>query len=148
MYHHIMVPLDGSELAECVFPHVETIAAGCGVSKVTLITGLEPFHLTRSEEVRKEMESFGVSAAENYLSQVMNRLSLGNVTLQAEVIVGPLVESLVDYASGNDVDLIVIATHGRSGIGRWVWGSTADRILRAACAPVLMVRAPGCVPGA
>jgi len=45
------------------------------------------------------------------------------------------------------VDLIVIATHGRSGVSRWVWGSVADRILRSACVPVLMVRAPGCFPG-
>ena len=42
---------------------------------------------------------------------------------------------------------LVIATHGRSGVSRWVWGSVADRILRSACVPVLMVRAPGCVPG-
>lgn len=143
MYQHIMVPLDGSELAECVFPHVESIAAGCGVSRVTLVTVIEPFQLTRSEEERQKMESFGVSAAENYLSQVMNRLSPGKLDLKAEVIVGPAVESLVDYAAANGVDLIVIATHGRSGVGRWVWGSTADRILRAACAPVLMVRAAG-----
>jgi nucleotide-binding universal stress UspA family protein len=45
------------------------------------------------------------------------------------------------------VDLIIIATHGRSGVSRWVWGSVADRILRSSCVPVLMVRAPGCVPG-
>ena len=47
----------------------------------------------------------------------------------------------------NEVDLIAISTHGRSGISRWVWGSVADRVLRSACVPVLMVRAPGCVPG-
>jgi nucleotide-binding universal stress UspA family protein len=41
----------------------------------------------------------------------------------------------------------VIATHGRSGISKWVWGGVADRILRSSCVPVLMVRAPGCVPG-
>jgi nucleotide-binding universal stress UspA family protein len=45
----------------------------------------------------------------------------------------------------NDFDLIIIATHGRSGVSRWVWGSVAERILRSACVPVLMVRAPGCV---
>ena len=42
---------------------------------------------------------------------------------------------------------VIIASHGRSGVSRWMWGSVADRILRAACVPVLMVRAPGCGPG-
>ena len=54
---------------------------------------------------------------------------------------------LADYATKNQVDLIVIATHGRSGVSKWVWGSVADRTLRSACIPVLMVRAPGCVAG-
>jgi nucleotide-binding universal stress UspA family protein len=54
---------------------------------------------------------------------------------------------IADYASKNDVDLIIIATHGRSGVSRWVWGSVADHILRSACVPVLMIRAPGCVAG-
>ena len=54
---------------------------------------------------------------------------------------------IAEYATKNEIDLIVIATHGRSGVSRWVWGSVADRILRSACVPVMMVRAPGCVPG-
>ena len=56
-------------------------------------------------------------------------------------------EDVANYASKTGADLIVIATHGRSGPSRWVWGSIADRILRSSCVPVLMVRAPGCVPG-
>jgi nucleotide-binding universal stress UspA family protein len=62
-------------------------------------------------------------------------------------MVGKVAESIADYATKNGVDLIIIATHGRSGVSRWVWGSVADRVLRSACVPVLMVRAPGCVPG-
>ena len=54
-----------------------------------------------------------------------------------------LTEKLIDYAERNDVDLILIATHGRSGVRRWVRGSIADKVLRAANIPVLMVRAPG-----
>ncbi len=56
------------------------------------------------------------------------------------------VEEIAKAASDLETDLIIMATHGRSGVSRWVWGSVADRILRAACVPVLMVRAPGCVP--
>jgi len=60
---------------------------------------------------------------------------------------GRVVEELANFAEKNQIDLIIIATHGRSGVSRWVWGSVADRILRSSCVPVLMVRAPGCVAG-
>jgi len=50
------------------------------------------------------------------------------------------------YANKNGFELIIIATHGRSGLTRWVLGSVADRVLRSACVPVLMIRAPGCEP--
>jgi len=56
---------------------------------------------------------------------------------------GSVADSLVDFAEAGGIDLIVIATHGRSGVSRWVRGSVADRVLRASRVPVLMVRAPG-----
>ena len=59
------------------------------------------------------------------------------------MIVGRVTESLIDHAHDTGVDLILIATHGRSGITRWVMGSVADKIIRSADIPVLMVRAPG-----
>ncbi len=61
---------------------------------------------------------------------------------------GGVAEGIADYATKNDADLIIMATHGRSGISRWVLGSVADRVLRSSCVPVLMVRAPGCEPRA
>ena len=73
----------------------------------------------------------------------MNRLKHEGVALHPEVIVGRVTESLADYAVKNDVELIIIATHGYSGITRWVRGSVADKILRSANMPVLMIRAPG-----
>jgi len=54
------------------------------------------------------------------------------------------VDALTDFAEKKRVDFIIIATHGRSGVSRWVWGSIADRILRSAKAPVLMVRPIAC----
>jgi nucleotide-binding universal stress UspA family protein len=56
-------------------------------------------------------------------------------------------ESIAEYAEKNSADIILIASHGRSGISRWVMGSVADRILRSARVPVMMIRAPGCLPG-
>jgi nucleotide-binding universal stress UspA family protein len=153
MYQKIMVPLDGSELAECVLPHVETIAKGCQANSVMFVRVVEPVYfptggdIAMSEKDRKEMESGQRSMAEDYMTGLVGRLQYDGVGVQSELIFGRAAESLAEYATKNEVDLIIIATHGRSGISRWVWGSVAERILRSACVPVLMVRAPGCIPG-
>jgi nucleotide-binding universal stress UspA family protein len=73
----------------------------------------------------------------------MNRFQTGTTNLEMEILIGRPADRLADYADNNNVDLILMATHGRSGVSRWVRGSVADRILRAASVPVLMIRAPG-----
>jgi nucleotide-binding universal stress UspA family protein len=151
MYKKILVPLDGSELAECVFPHVESIAKGCNVGSVVFVRALEYMPSSAqaylSGDQVKEMHENAEASAKEYLDQLVSRVKLDGVRVQKQLITGRAAESIAEYATKNEVDLIVIATHGRSGISRWVWGSVADRILRSACVPVLMVRAPGCVPG-
>ena len=143
-----MVPLDGSELAECVLPHVEAFLKGFNIHDVTLVRVVEPEMYFYGEypidaKILAESESARKSSAEDYLNVVVNRLKHEGSTLHAQVIVGRVAESLVDYAEKNDFDLILIATHGRSGVTRWVRGSVADKILRSSKVPVLMVRAPG-----
>ncbi|OGP56337.1 MAG: hypothetical protein A2Y65_10400 [Deltaproteobacteria bacterium RBG_13_52_11] len=161
MYKKIMVPLDGSELAECVLPHVESIAKGCGVPKVIFVRVVEPSFLpiaanvaggaTLTEEeaaaMRKRQDEHNKAEAKKYLGDIIKRSKDSGVTLKAEVIMGKPADSIAEYAEKNGVDLIMIATHGRSGVSRWVFGSVADRVMRSACVPVLMVRAPGCIPG-
>ena len=150
MYRKIMVPLDGSELAECVLPHVESFVKGCGVTDVTLVRIVEPeiarsFHAEApiDPELLANRESTRKAAAQEYLSQVRDRHEYENATFHLVVISGRVAESLAEHAEKNDIDLILIATHGRSGVTRWVRGSVADKILRSASIPVLMVRAPG-----
>ena len=161
MYRKILVPLDGSELAECVFPHVQAIAEGCGAAEVVFVQAVEPVSLpsgtwtdggavfTEADAVRarENIDATSQSEASDYLSQLEKKVELKGVKVGTELLKGKVAESLAEYASRNEVDLIIIATHGRSGISRWVWGSVADRLLRSACVPVLMVRVPGCVPG-
>jgi len=155
MYQKILVPLDGSQLAECVLPHLEAIAKGCQAKNVIFVRVVEPVprpivgeDYTFSAEEWTRMESEQTVIAENYLNQLVSRLNYDWVGVQSEIITGGSVsEGIADYAARNEVDLIIIATHGRSGISRWVWGSVADRVLRSAHVPVLIVRAPGCAPG-
>jgi len=141
-----MVPLDGSELAEGVLPHVETLARGGNVGKVTLVRVVVPLHLYGgiesriSPEERQRLEADSMDIARNYLDQVVKRLTDVGIAAQSEVLYGKVVDKLADYADREKVDLIVIATHGRSGASRWIWGSIANRILRSSGVPVLMVR--------
>ena len=148
MYNKILVPLDGSGLAECVLPHVEAFAKGFKTSAVILVRVVEPEipHSGEhgfSQELYNKRKSDRKSSAKDYLDKIVNRLKDKGAALQAEVLEGRVTESLAQYALDNDVDLILIATHGRSGVTRWVRGSVADKVLRSANVPVLMVRAPG-----
>jgi nucleotide-binding universal stress UspA family protein len=151
-YKKILVPLDGSDLAECVLPHVESITKGCGVEEVVFLRVVEPFHQIcdyegcLSQETINSIDADSKATAESYLSQLIKRVRYDGVSIKPEVITGTPVESIADYAAKNSMDLIAIATHGRSGISRWSWGNVADRILRSSCVPILMVRSPGCVP--
>ncbi len=153
MYKKIMVPLDGSELAECVLPHIETLTKGGGVREVIFVRVAPPFELTPvrgepwfNEEQMARIDAGNKKVAIDYLDQMMSRLDYGKINVKAEVLTGKAAESLADYAVKNAVDLIVIATHGRSGMSRWVMGGVSDRIIRSSCVPVLTVRSPGCEP--
>jgi nucleotide-binding universal stress UspA family protein len=149
MYKKIMVPLDGSELAECVLPHVEAFIEGCHVNHFVFVRVVEPaatFYsgdYPISPEVMQEKETAGEKIARDYLDQLVSRLDYENTELHFEVLIGNVADSLADFADDNDFDLILIATHGRSGVNRWVRGSIADKVLRSSHIPVLMVRAPG-----
>ena len=71
---------------------------------------------------------------------MVKRLRDNGIVAQSEALFGHVIDEIVKYADKNKVDLIVIATHGHSGVGSWVFGSDAERILRSAHVPVLMVR--------
>ena len=148
MYKKIMVPLDGSELAECVLPHVETFINDYNIPNVLIVRVVEPEISYRQEDFKNpnilaEREERRRSAARDYLGRVADRLKKPQTMVDREVLVGRVAESLIDYADKHDLDLILIATHGRSGVTRWVRGSVADKVLRSSTVPVLMVRAPG-----
>ena len=158
MYKKIMVPLDGSQLAECVLPHVQTIVEASGVKAVVFVQvagslSLEPPWRggdTRflGEKEIKELDDRNKASIESYLEKVVSGLDYGKAAIQKEVLIGMPAETLSEYAKKNGVDLIITATHGRAGVSRWVWGSVADRLLHSAEMPVLLVRPDSCPPPA
>jgi len=157
MYNKIMVPLDGSQLAECVLPHVHAITSGCKIATVVFVRVIDPAKLSAilpaqgelgyQEKNRRELQLQRRKTAEDYLKKIVEDTAIENAQIHYEVLEGKAAETLADWAEKNDVDLIVIASHGRSGIGRWMMGSVADRIMHSVCVPVLMIRAPGCESG-
>lgn len=156
MYKKILVPLDGSELAECVLPHVEVIVKGCELPEVIFLQVIEPpvtpysYRYVSEAERQKfvaEDTAEARKAATDYLNRIIESTNYSKLNIQSEIVIGKPAEIIADYAAKKEAGLIVIATHGRSGVSRWAYGSVADRILRSSCIPVLMVRAPGCVAG-
>ena len=184
MYTKILVPLDGSKLAESVLDHVVSIASGCGTAETVLVSVTEPLKVT--SRIAKPPGGFELlnastpvlgqvpassqstvigflpsetsqltgtigkkySQADRYLARIQSRLQKkGLDNVKTQVLCGKPADMIVAYAEKSEVDLIVMASHGRSGLSRWASGSVADRVFRATCVPILMIRAPGCVPG-
>jgi nucleotide-binding universal stress UspA family protein len=154
MYRKVMAPLDGSKLAECVIPHLDMIARGCGVQEIYYLRVVKPFYpiadymgdsVSAVDVV--SINKNALAAAELYLKELTDKTKYPGIDIHWAALEGDEAETIAEYARTNEMDLIIIATHGRSGVSRWVWGSVADRVLRSSCVPVLMIRAPGCVPG-
>ncbi len=151
MYKNILVTLDGSELSECVMPHVQTVIKGCERPAVVLLRAVEPIVIPYGEgftaisfEVIKQAEDEEKEEAADYLKKIAQRVELSGAKVSTVVLYGRAAEVISDYAAKNKIDLIIIATHGRSGVSRWIRGSVADRVLHTASVPILMVQSPGC----
>ena len=155
MYKKILVPLDGSKLAECALPHAEELAKGFGTEKVILVSVTERVQGYRAfEEPSQPLgqqlvpEAFGKQEeqAQKYLGRIAKAMEAKGIKVSTEVLLGDPAGEIVIYAKHPGCDLIVMSSHGRSGISRWTHGSVADKVFRGSPVPVLMVRAPGCAP--
>jgi len=145
MYTKILVPLDGSEFAECVLPYVQWFAKVSNVDEIVFLRVVEPLHMygglesTVLPKERQHLEHDSTELATNYLDQIAGQFKTDKFTVRPVVASGKPGDYIPEYVAKNDVDLIIMATHGFSGIHRWVRGSIADRILHASSAPVFLV---------
>lgn len=148
MYKKILVPLDGSEYSECVLPHAKAVATGCQVPEVALLSVVEPLRQAvrayASSSVVEQAQRDTMASVKEYLDKTGNELGLPGSTVQTVVVEGYPAEEILEYARKNQVDLIMMSTHGRSGVARWAVGSIADRVLRHSAAPVLVASPPAC----
>lgn len=146
MYTKILVPLDGSKMAECTLNHVISIATGCHVPEVVLLRVIEEPILPYIEATQLHTTKEQTEAdAKEYLSGVAETLQKeGIACVNIATARGAAAHDILEYAKGNDIDLIIISTHGLSGANRWVFGSVADRVVRHSSVPVLTVAPAGC----
>jgi nucleotide-binding universal stress UspA family protein len=144
-YNHILVPLDGSELAESALADAFSLAQ-LSQAQITLLQVIPPIEdvLAAGTDypiyIDQQWENERMLALA-YLNNICKRQGCPEVTVHRVVEMGLAAETIIDYAHRQAIDLIVMATHGRSGLQRWVYGSVADKVLRGAEAPVLLVRA-------
>jgi len=152
MYKDILVPLDGSKLAETVLPHVEAMVKAYKPNSVTFLRVVEPLRIPVSEgdgvvsvDESRQVESEQLVETKKYLDGVIGGIHWAGVTVKGEVLppTGNIAGSITQYADNNKTDLIVITTHGRTGMLRWFMGSVAEMVARSANQPVLMVRVHG-----
>ena len=139
----ILVPLDGSDLAERAFEPGKQLAAVLG-AELHLLRVTESAHqLLETSSMRgvfDEIEDNEVHEAEAYLESMDSSVPGGHVVFEVEVAKGTVAEAIINYAAEQQIELIVMSSHGRTGLQRWVYGSVAEKVLRSACCATMIIR--------
>jgi nucleotide-binding universal stress UspA family protein len=141
MYKRVLLPLDGSPLAEQALPHA-IAQARYSKAELILLRVVEPFaqasmlSVADLERIRQQTEDW----SREYLGRIAADVQQQGVLTQTATVEGRPHVAIAEYAESNQVDLIVMSTRGQSGLTRWFMGSVADRVVRGATVPVLLVR--------
>lgn len=143
----VLVPLDGSELAETALPHITALAQKMNLEVVllrvySLLTG---GYVADAEAYTPNLEMFLAEIqgeAKKYLEEKVKQMRRQRVNVSYELLEGDAAGSIIDFGKKIPDSFIGMCTRGRSGIGRWVLGSVTDRVVRHGGDPVLVVRAP------
>jgi nucleotide-binding universal stress UspA family protein len=146
MFKHILVPLDGSELAERAVPCAEQLA-GTGETTLHLVGVVDllvhsvwapvPIYISDDTFARE------LTQMTTYLGGLEAQLTARGMTVRTSTLTGSVAPILLDYERDEGIDLVVMCTHGRSGPARFALGSVAERLLHYGAVPLLMVRAAG-----
>jgi nucleotide-binding universal stress UspA family protein len=145
----ILVPLDGSKIAERVLPYVRQLAPllSARVRLLQVIPDLQPFDVLVEGAARVEQHGGSPitldvlqNAAERYLTDQANTLRMVGINVDVETRIGNAADEIIEAAERDQATLVAIATHGYTGLKRWAMGSITDKVVQAAHIPVLVVR--------
>ena len=152
MYKEILVPLDGSELSGSSLPTARGLAEALGarIHLLQVTSQTEEFAVMRgaefgtmgsdySQQVLDEVLTAQRDRIERYLSEVSDDLTSVGLDVVKAVEDGQAAEKIVDYAEASGVDLIIMSTHGRGGVRRFLVGSVTDKVIRSTNLPVLVI---------
>lgn len=144
MYRRILVPLDGSQRAEAILPHVIELAQ-CFAAEVIVLRVIEPLPPVTTPGM--PVPSMPVAAmdeltdiANSYLAGIADALRSQSVEVRPLVTEGKVVDQIIKAADEEGADLIAIASHGRGGLAQLFYGSVASALLQHTSQPLLMVR--------
>ena len=147
MFKHLLVPLDGSALAESAIDYARQITQPGAT--ITLLTAVDvpEYAITTfyaggvlSEPARQSSTTeHMLPHAREYLNAISNKLEEAGWKVRVETVVGDAAHTIIDTAVNENIDTIVMSTHGRSGINRWLFGSVTQKVLAAAPCPVLVI---------
>jgi len=149
MYKKVLIPLDGSELAECALNHVKALVKEGSVKEVTLFTAVQVdtswSELYGQNFNVKAMREALFASAIKYLTKVKDRLADEGIKVKTEVLEADrAAQGITDYSREKGSDLIIIATHGYTGMKRLMLGSVALNVLHDSHIPVLLIRPEAC----
>lgn len=161
MFKTMLVPLDGSEMSEAVVPYAEDMAKCYDAGVILLqvvptpqdratgslfqpslaVPGSSDDMVVASHPLYRDQEMESARAAvERALSGTRRRLLDAGIDARIVVLFGRVADKIVEYAEKEGVDLIIMSTYGRTGLGRWAFGSVTKRVMRATSVPVLLIR--------
>jgi nucleotide-binding universal stress UspA family protein len=151
MYEKILVPLDGSDVAEAILPDIEKIATRMAPNTQVEITLLQVIS-TLTYNVLTDDDRAQIPYSENdlrqiqetvkrYLDKIAARMSNKGLNVKTLVTSGHSADEIIKAAEDTKADLIAMSTHGRSGLRRWALGSIADKVVHESHIPVLLIRA-------
>jgi len=145
MYRKILVPLDGSKVAEGVLPHAKDLAYSQGAELILLTVSANAAldfafsdpGLAQSAVREEEKRS------KSYITEIENQLKSSGFKVSCLLRMGSVAEVILGVAEEMQIDVIAMSTHGRTGPARWLLGSVAERVVHSSKVPVLLIRATG-----
>jgi nucleotide-binding universal stress UspA family protein len=142
-FKRIMIPLDGSELAEDAVDPALAIAESMGAEVVLFRVAQRvprTQKLAEMPDVYNDVVAATYREAEEYLKDLRGKLAYERISIEHRPASGGIARQILDFAAGHDVDLIVLSSHGRTGVDRWIHGNVAQKILTGCTCSTLVVR--------
>ena len=136
-FRKILVPLDGSDCAENVFPQLEILAKDLKAS-ICLLRVAYAYTFPGADPTNAEVKV--VREAEEYLKKIEDRLKAKGFSVDSHVRYGMDADEILDHAAQKEIDMVAMTTHGRSGVKRFLLGSVAEKVLRHSPKPIFLVR--------